>query len=145
MRFEFRAHLTESRDFRPIGESWLRWKKTAPIGIYMFSPRKEGRPRKLNQNSLHWLRCQRLGEQPEISLSPEGVHEYLMEECGYGVKKELRGRTIFDRESSTQLTVEEFSALMKAQDILASFVNENREPHHYLILATIENGVRIGG
>lgn len=135
MRNQFRAELINGQ-FKPIGESWKRWKLNAKPGTYMFSPRKEGLPRKLNQNNLYWLRNEVLCSQPEIDISKDGLHEWLMVESGYGVKKEFKGRSIFDRESSTQLTVEEFSRLMQEQDKLAIFCNEGRDPEHYIELPT---------
>jgi hypothetical protein len=136
MREQFRAELTQDGQFFPRGEDWKRWKEISPRGWYMFSPRKEGPPRKLNQNGLYWLRCEVLGRQNEVNLSKSGVHEYLMRAAGYAVPKKLRGETIYDRESSAALTMAEFSHLMKQQDILADFCNEGRLPEHYMELPT---------
>lgn len=142
MKIQFRAKLTPEGVFIPQGETWQRWKlanRGEADKWFMFSPRKEGPPRKLNQNNLYWVRNEVLSCQPEVSLSKDGVHEWLMREAGYGTQKTLKGRTIFDRESSADLTVEEFSRLMKEQDKLAEYCNEGREPQHYCELPTTEN------
>lgn len=138
MREQFRAELTPDKKFRPLGDGWMRWKERNAPGFYMFSPRKEGPPRKLNQNALYWLRIDRLISQPEIDLTEYGLHAYLMKKCGYTHTKIFRGESVEDRESSTQLTVAEFSRLMAEQDELARFANEGREPQHYLILPTTD-------
>lgn len=137
-RYVFRAELKDGQ-FRPAGETWQKWKQKAAEGWYSFTPRKEGLPRKLNQNNLYWLRCEVLSLDPSCNLSKQGVHEYLMRSAGYAKATEFRGELIYDRESSTQLTVQEFSYLMAEQDKLAAYFNEGREPHEYLILPTTEN------
>lgn len=137
MRHEFSAQITPSREFVFNDKAqWDRFKTTQKPGGYMVSLRKAGPPRKLNQNALYWARCEVLCTQPEIGLTKDGLHAWLMQEAGYGEKKEFKGRTIFDRESSASLTIEEFSRLMHEQDKLAEFCNEGRPPEHYVELPT---------
>ena len=122
MRHEFSARITENGTFVfNDQDQWYRFRRTQKPGDYYVTLRRQGALRKTNQNSLYWLRCEVLCTQPEINISKDGLHEWLMCEAGYGVKKEFKGRSIFDRESSTQLTVDEFSRLMHEQDKLAEF------------------------
>ena len=136
MKVEFRA-ITNGGIFRAVQSTdWVRWQNAQPDAEWMFSPRRAGLPRKLNQNRIYWKRNAELISQPEIDLTADGLHNFLLCEAGFAKLKIFRGRDIYERESSTSLTVAEFSKLMAEQDRLAEFCNLDRAFEHYLFLTT---------
>lgn len=139
MRHEFAAHITEEKTFVFDDKAqWRAFSSTQKPGQYIVSLRRQGPPRRLNQNALYWKRIDVLCSQSEIDLTESGLHEYLMIKCGYAVTKVFRGQVIYDRESSTSLTIDEFSRLMAEQDELARYCNEGREVYEYITLPGAE-------
>lgn len=86
--------------------------------------------RNTDQNALYWKRHQVLAN--ETGYSKEVLHEYAMEDCGYGEKHNIFGKEKFIRISSTNLTIDEFTKLMIWQSEKARFLNTSREPDQYI-------------
>ena len=106
-----------------------RFKGGVPIKIVM---REVKKIRSNDQNALYWKRNQELAI--ECGYDKESLHEEFMRRGGYGKPVKTRTADYFFRMSSRDLDTKQFSMLMTFQDELVSFLNEGREPDHYIFL-----------
>lgn len=106
-----------------------RFKGGKPVKLIL---REVKKIRSHDQNALYWKRNGELST--ETGYDKESLHEEFMRRAGYG--KTLRTRTAeyYFRQSSRDLDTSQFSVLMGFQDELANFLNEDREPDHYIFL-----------
>ena len=93
--------------------------------------------RTINQNNLYWLRCTYLAN--HLGMRKESLHEEIMSRCNFGKWVFVAGKKVFDRLSSGSLSTVEFSELMKMQDAIVEFENEDKATELWLVLPTKEN------
>jgi hypothetical protein len=106
-----------------------KFKGGVPIKVIYKKVNKQRTP---DQNSLYWVRNAELAS--ETGYSKESLHEQFMVRAGYGKRVSFKTAEYFFRSSSRDLDIKQFSELMKYQDELALFLNEDREPDQMIRL-----------
>jgi len=118
-------------------EYFTRYVRRAKEGDYELSLRRFFKKRTIKQNRLYWKRWQTITA--ETGYSSVTLHEMAMQQRGYGDQVKLMNFEHFVRISSTVLTTVEFSELMKFQDELCEWLNQDKEPENWTILPNTED------
>lgn len=119
-------------------EQFIRWGSTLKAGAaWGLRPFKISPKRERSQNNAHFERCEILGS--ESGMHKHGVSDILMEDAYiktqnpcYGQYKNVLGKEKFVPESTTSLSKEEFWELKRAAYERLKFLNEDKDPVHYL-------------
>ena len=105
----------------------------AKDGLYTFEPKRVTEKRTLNQNSYLWSLLTILAD--EVGLqTPDAMLVVVMKRIGMGRFVNVLGLEQFDRDSTQLKDTIEFKAIIDECFNIASFMNEDREPEHHIIL-----------
>lgn len=102
-------------------------------GLYTFEPKRVTEKRTLNQNSYLWSLLTILAD--EVGLqTPDAMLVVVMKRLGMGQTVKVLGIEQFDRDSTQLKDTVDFKKIIDECFNIASFLNEDREPEHHIIL-----------
>ena len=130
--------ITDNHEWKwETPDHWRSFLKTKKPGKYVLrqpTSFKDGRG--LNQNALLWARTHQLSD--ATGYTPAEIHSYIMELAGFIQEKEIFGKIIIDRISSTELSKVEFSKLFIEQDKICNDLNDGRDPESWMALISTD-------
>ena len=102
-------------------------------GLYWFEMKRVTEKRTLNQNSYLWALLTILAEACGLE-TPEAMLMVVMQRLGRTYTVNVLGVQITQRQSIRADDITECGAIIDECFVIASFMNEDREPEHHIIL-----------
>ena len=121
---------THPESFRKLLEANLSKLKD---GLYWFEMKRVTEKRTLNQNSYLWALLTILAEACGLE-TPEAMLMVVMQRLGRTYTVNVLGVQITQRQSIRADDITECGAIIDECFVIASFMNEDREPEHHIIL-----------
>lgn len=129
--FSVRDKMWEHR--KAVGECITAFLSKQSDGLYEVTIKKFVEKRSGQQNRYYWKLLEYLS--PALGYeSKDSCHAMIMQECELGHYVDFRGRTYFERKSSSELDKETFGKLIEKCFEIAAFLNEDRPPENHIIL-----------
>ena len=118
-------------------EHWQSFLNTKPDGEYVLRPptNLKGK-RRIEQNNLYWKRNDEISQ--HTGYMSTYLHILFMQMAGFLKEEIIFGTPISARMSSTELTIPEFSQLMKQQDKVVSEINDGIPIESWIRLTTTD-------